>query len=41
MKEVREEIGSDASFVGYIVKSRERRTGHMVRMKEEMLPKKG
>ena len=37
MKEVREEIGSDASFV---VKSRERRTGHMVRMKEEMLPKK-
>ena len=34
-----EEIGNEACIVGKIVKSRIKRAGHMVRMKDERLSK--
>ena len=40
MKYLREEVGTKACIVGKIVKSRMKCTGHMVRMKEDKLPKR-
>ena len=39
MKDLREEVGTKACIVGKIVKSRMKWAGHMVRMKDEKLPK--
>ena len=39
MKDLREEVGTKACIVGKIVKSRMKWAGHMVRMKEDKLPK--
>ena len=39
MKYLREEVGTKACIVGKIVKSRVKWAGHMVRMKDERLPK--
>ena len=38
MKDLREEVGTKASIVGKIVKSRMKSAGHMVRMKDERSP---
>ena len=40
MKDLREEVGSKACIVGKIVKSRMKWAGHMVRMKDDKLPKR-
>ena len=40
MKDLREEVGTKACIVGKIVKSRMKWAGHMVRMKDEKLPKR-
>ena len=40
MKDLREEVGTKACKVGKIVKSRMKWAGHMVRMKDEKLPKR-
>ena len=40
MKDVREEVGTNACEVGKIVKNRMKWAGHMVRMKDEILPKR-
>ena len=40
MKDLREEVGTKACIVGKLVKSRIKWAGHMVRMKDEQLPKK-
>ena len=40
MKDLREEVGTKACIVGRIVNSRMKCTGHMVRMKEDKLPKR-
>ena len=40
MKDLREEVGTKACIVGKIVKSRMKLAGHMVRMKDDKLPKK-
>ena len=40
MKDLREEVGTKACIVGRIVKSRMKWAGHMVRMKEDKLPKR-
>ena len=40
MKDLREEVGTKACLVGKIVKSRMKWVGHMVRMKDEKLPKR-
>ena len=40
MKDLREEVGNRACVVGNIVKSRMKLAGHMVRMKDESLPKR-
>ena len=40
MKDLREEVGTKACIVGKIVKSRMKWAGHMVRMKEDKLPKR-
>ena len=40
MKDLREEVGTKACIVGKIVKSRMKWAGHMVRMKDEQLPKR-
>ena len=40
MKDLREEVGTKACIVGKIVKSRMKWTGHMVRMKDDKLPKR-
>ena len=39
MKDLREEVGTKACKVGKIVKSRMKWAGHMVRMKDDKLPK--
>ena len=39
MKDLREELGTKACIVGKIVKSRMKWAGHMVRMKDDKLPK--
>ena len=39
MKDLREEVGTKACIVGKIVKSRMKWAGHMVRMKDDKLPK--
>ena len=39
MKDLTEEVGTKASIVGKIVKSRVKWAGHMVRMKDDKLPK--
>ena len=39
MKDLREEVGTKACIVGKLVKSRMKWAGHMVRMKDEKLPK--
>ena len=39
-KDLREEVGTKACIVGRIVKSRMKWAGHMVRMKEDKLPKR-
>ena len=39
MKDLREEVGTKACIVGKIVKSRMTWAGHMVRMKDDKLPK--
>ena len=40
MTDLREEVGTKACIVGKIVKSRMKWAGHMVRMKDEKLPKR-
>ena len=40
MKDLREEVGTNACIVGKIVKSRMKWAGHMVRMKDDQLPKR-
>ena len=40
MKDLREEVGTKACIVGKIVTSRMKWTGHMVRMKDDKLPKR-
>ena len=40
MKDMREEVGTKACIVGKIVKSRMKWAGHMVRMKDDKLPKR-
>ena len=40
MKDMREEVGTKACIVGRIVKSRMKWAGHMVRVKEDTLPKR-
>ena len=40
MKDLREEVGTKAGTVGKIVKSRMKLAGHMVRMKDDKLPKR-
>ena len=40
MKDLREEVGTKAGIVGKIVKSRMKWAGHMVRMKDDKLPKR-
>ena len=40
MKDLREEVGTKACIVGKIVKSRMKCAGHMVRMKDDELPKR-
>ena len=40
MKYLREEVGTKACIFGKIVKSRMKWAGHMVRMKDEKLPKR-
>ena len=40
MKDLREEVGTKACIVGKLVKSRMKWAGHMVRMKDEKLPKR-
>ena len=40
MKDLREEVGTKASIVGNIVTSRMKLAGHMVRMKDDKLPKR-
>ena len=40
MKELREEVGTKACIIGKIVKSWMEWAGHMVRMKDDTLPKK-
>ena len=40
MKDLREEVGTKACIVGKIVKSRVKWAGHMIRMKDEKLPKR-
>ena len=40
MKDLREEVGTKACIVGKIVKSRMKWAGHLVRMKDENLPKR-
>ena len=40
MKYLREEVGTKACIVGKIVRSRMKWAGHMVRMKDERLPKR-
>ena len=40
MKDLREEVGTKACIVGKIVKSRMKWAGHMVSMKDEILPKR-
>ena len=40
MKDMREEVGTKACIVGKIVKSRIKWAGHMVRMKDDTLPKR-
>ena len=40
MKYLREEVGTKACIVGKIVKSRVQWAGHMVRMKDDKLPKR-
>ena len=40
MKDLREEVGTKASIVVKIVKSRIKWAGHMVRMKDERLPER-
>ena len=40
MKYLRAEVGTKACIVGKIVKSRMKWAGHMVRMKDERLPKR-
>ena len=39
MKDLREEVGTKPCIVDKIVKSRMKRAGHMVRMKDDKLPK--
>ena len=40
MKDLREEVGTKACIVGKIVKSRVKWAGHIVRMKDDKLPKR-
>ena len=40
MKDLREEVGTKACIVGKIVKSRMKWAGHMVKMKDDKLPKR-
>ena len=40
MEDLREEVGTKACIVGKIVKSRMKWAGHMVRMKDDKLPKR-
>ena len=40
MKDLREEVGTEACIVGKIVKTRMKWAGHMVRMKDDKLPKR-
>ena len=40
MKDLREEVGTKACIVGKIVKSRMKWAGHMVRRKDDKLPKR-
>ena len=40
MKDLREEVGTKACVVGKIVKSRIKWAGHLVRMKDDKLPKR-
>ena len=40
MKDLREEVGTKACVVGIIVKSQVKWAGHMVRMKDDKLPKR-
>ena len=40
MKDLREEVGTKACIVGKIVKSRMKWAGHIVRMKDDKLPKR-
>ena len=40
MKDLREEVGTKACIVGKIVKSRMKWAGHMIRMKDDKLPKR-
>ena len=40
MKDLREEVGTNACIVGKIVKSRMKWAGHKVRMKDDKLPKR-
>ena len=40
MKDLREEVGTKDCIVGKIVKSRMKWAGHMVRMKDDKLPKR-
>ena len=40
MNDLREEVGTKACIVGNIVKSRMKWAGHMVRMKDDKLPKR-
>ena len=40
MKDRRAEVGAKACIVGRVVKSRIQWAGHMIRMKDERLPKK-
>ena len=40
MKDLREEVGTKVCIVGKIVKSRMKWAGHIVRMKDEKLPKR-
>ena len=40
MKHLREEVGTRACIVGKIVNSRMKLAGHMVRMKDDKLPKR-
>ena len=40
MKDLREEVGNKDRIVGKIVKSRMKWAGHMIRMKDDKLPKR-